>query len=145
MLYCEWVKKKEKWYDRHILTLKTLYHRFSENKNIILIVFIINVFVWVIVNINIIEYGNLSSEYLWKYPYNYVCMTEEKYTDEIHKVIKEPDEKIDEYAYIPLISNDGGEYVGISEDSYNKLTKNKKEHIKQGEVKAVLGKIKTRR
>ena len=108
-----WVKKKEKWYDRHILTLKTLYHRFSENKNIILIVFIINVFVWVIVNINIIEYGNLSSEYLWKYPYNYVCMTEEKYTDEIHKVIKEPDEKIDEYAYIPLISNDGGEYVGI--------------------------------
>lgn len=56
-----WVKKKEKWYDRHILTLKTLYHRFSENKNIILIVFIINVFVWVIVNINIIEYGNLSS------------------------------------------------------------------------------------
>lgn len=87
------MKKKEKWYDRHILTLKTLYHRFSENKNIILIVFIINVFVWVIVNINIIEYGNLSSEYLWKYPYNYVCMTEEKYTDEIHKVIKEPDEK----------------------------------------------------
>ena len=140
-----WVKKKEKWYDRHILTLKTLYHRFSENKNIILIVFIINVFVWVIVNINIIEYGNLSSEYLWKYPYNYVCMTEEKYTDEIHKVIKEPDEKIDEYAYIPLISNDGGEYVGISEDSYNKLTKNKKEHIKQGEVKAVLEKVKTRR
>lgn len=137
-----WVKKKEKWYDRHILTLKTLYHRFSENKNIILIVFIINVFVWVIVNINIIEYGNLSSEYLWKYPYNYVCMTEEKYTDEIHKVIKEPDEKIDEYAYIPLISNDGGEYVGISEDSYNKLTKNKKEHIKQGEVKAVLEKSK---
>ena len=135
-------KKKEKWYDRHILTLKTLYHRFSENKNIILIVFIINVFVWVIVNINIIEYGNLSSEYLWKYPYNYVCMTEEKYTDEIHKVIKEPDEKIDEYAYIPLISNDGGEYVGISEDSYNKLTKNKKEHIKQGEVKAVLEKSK---
>lgn len=97
---------------------------------------------WVIVNINIIEYGNLSSEYLWKYPYNYVCMTEEKYTDEIHKVIKEPDEKIDEYAYIPLISNDGGEYVGISEDSYNKLTKNKKEHIKQGEVKAVLEKSK---
>ena len=95
-----------------------------------------------IVNINIIEYGNLSSEYLWKYPYNYVCMTEEKYTDEIHKVIKEPDEKIDEYAYIPLISNDGGEYVGISEDSYNKLTKNKKEHIKQGEVKAVLEKSK---
>ena len=137
-----WVKKKEKWYDRHILTLKTLYHRFSENKNIILIVFIINVFVWVIVNINIIEYGNLSSEYLWKYPYNYVCMTEEKYTDEIHKVIKDPDEKIDEYAYIPLISNDGGEYVGISEDSYNKLTKNKKEHIKQGEVKAVLEKSK---
>lgn len=137
-----WVKKKEKWYDRHILTLKTLYHRFSENKNIILIVFIINVFVWVIVNINIIEYGNLSSEYLWKYPYNYVCMTEEKYTDEIHKVIKEPDEKIDEYAYIPLISNDGGEYVGVSEDSYNKLTKNKKEHIKQGEVKAVLEKSK---
>lgn len=137
-----WVKKKEKWYDRYILTLKTLYHRFSENKNIILIVFIINVFVWVIVNINIIEYGNLSSEYLWKYPYNYVCMTEEKYTDEIHKVIKEPDEKIDEYAYIPLISNDGGEYVGISEDSYNKLTKNKKEHIKQGEVKAVLEKSK---
>lgn len=137
-----WVKKKEKWYDRHILTLKTLYHRFSENKNIILIVFIINVFVWVIVNINIIEYGNLSSEYLWKYPYNYVCMTEEKYTNEIHKVIKEPDEKIDEYAYIPLISNDGGEYVGISEDSYNKLTKNKKEHIKQGEVKAVLEKSK---
>ena len=137
-----WGKKKEKWYDRHILTLKTLYHRFSENKNIILIVFIINVFVWVIVNINIIEYGNLSSEYLWKYPYNYVCMTEEKYTDEIHKVIKELDEKIDEYAYIPLISNDGGEYVGISEDSYNKLTKNKKEHIKQGEVKAVLEKSK---
>lgn len=101
-----------------------------------------NVFVWVIVNINIIEYGNLSSEYLWKYPYNYVCMTEEKYTDKIHKVIKEPDEKIDEYAYIPLISNDGGEYVGISEDSYNKLTKNKKEHIKQGEVKAVLEKSK---
>ena len=100
-----WVKKKEKWYDRHILTLKTLYHRFSENKNIILIVFIINVFVWVIVNINIIEYGNLSSEYLWKYPYNYVCMTEEKNTD-------------------------------------NKLTKNKKEHIKQGEVKAVLEKSK---
>ena len=65
-------------------------------------------------------------------------MTEEKYTDEIHKVIKEPDEKIDECAYIPLISNDGGEYVGISEDSYNKLTKNKKEHIKQGEVKADL-------
>ena len=32
-----WVKKKEKWYDRYILTLKTLYHRFSENKNIILI------------------------------------------------------------------------------------------------------------
>ena len=28
-------KNKEKWYDRHILTLKTLYHRFSENKNII--------------------------------------------------------------------------------------------------------------
>lgn len=101
-------EKERKWYDRYILTLKTLYHRFSENKNIILIVFIINVFVWVIVNINIIEYGNLSSEYLWKYPYNYVCMTEEKYTDEIHKVIKEPDEKIDEYAYIPLISNDGG-------------------------------------
>ena len=137
-----WMKKKEKLYDRHILTLKTLYHRFSESKNIILIVFIINVFVWVIVNINIIEYGNLSSEYLWKYPYNYVCMTEEKYTDEIHKVIKKPDEKIDEYAYIPLISNDGGEYVGISEDSYNKLTKNKKEHIKQGEVKAVLEKSK---
>lgn len=67
-----WMKKKEKWYDRHILTVKTLYHRFSENKNIILIVFIINVFVWVIVNINIIEYSNLSSEYLWKYPYNYV-------------------------------------------------------------------------
>ena len=76
------MKKKEKWYDRYILTLKTLYHRFSENKNIILIVFIINVFVWVIVNINIIEYGNLSSEYLWKYPYNYVCMSEEKYTEE---------------------------------------------------------------
>ncbi len=56
--------------------------------------------------------------------------------------ILEPDEKIDEYAYIPLISNDGGEYVGISEDSYNKLTKNKKEHIKQGEVKAVLEKSK---
>lgn len=119
-----------------------MYHRFSENKNIILIVFIINVFVWMIVNINIIEYGNLSSEYLWKYPYNYVCMTEEKYTDEIHKVIKEPDEKIDEYAYIPFISNGGGEYVGISEDSYNKLTKNKKEHIKQREVKAVLEKSK---
>ena len=136
------VKKKEKWYDRHILTLKTLYHRFSENKNIILIVFIINVFVWVIVNINIIEYGNLSSEYLWKYPYNYVCMTDEKYTEKIHKVIKEPDEKIDEYEYIPLTSNDGGEYVGISEDSYNKLTKNKKEHIRQGEVKAVLEKSK---
>lgn len=137
-----WMKKKEKWYDRHILTLKTLYHRFSENKNIILIVFIINVFVWVIVNINIIEYGNVSSEYLWKYPYNYVCMTEEKYTDEIHKVIKEPDEKIDKYVYIPLISNDGGEYVGISETSYNKLTKNKREHIKRGEIKAVLEKSK---
>ncbi len=60
-------------------------------------------------------------------------MTEEKYTDEIHKVIKEPDEKIDEYAYIPLISNDGGEYVGISEDSYNKLTKNKKKSISNRE------------
>ena len=133
------LKRYNKWYDKHIFQIKMFYYRFSENKNIILISFIINVFVLVVVNINVVEYSNLSSKYLWKYPYDYVCMTEERYADILHNEIQTPEEKLQIIPYIFLESNDGGEYIGISESSYEGIT-TKRENLNKGEIKAVFQK-----
>lgn len=131
--------KKGKWYYAHLLKIKNLYYRFSESKNIILLVFIINFFVFVFINLNIIEYGNTTSQYIWKYPYDFVWLTEKRDIDEISNVTGKCRGEIKACQYTILSSADGGSYMGISITSYNQFT-GKKVDLKSGEVIAVMQK-----
>lgn len=133
------LKKKEKWYYAYLLRIKNLYYRFSESKNIILLVFVINFFVLVFINLNIIEYGNTTSQYIWKYPYDFVWLTEKRDIDEISNVTGKYRGEIRACQYTILSSADGGSYMGISITSYNQFT-GKKVDLKSGEVIAVMQK-----
>lgn len=133
------LKKRDRWYERYLLKVKNLYYRFSENKNLMILIFTINFFVLVIVNINIVEYSNLSSRYLWKYPYDYVWMTEQKNVDLIETAVSDLKNKTAIYSYVTLSSDDGGEYTGISETSYKQLTGNEVS-LKSGELISLIEK-----
>lgn len=133
------VKNTGQWYMTHLLQIKNLYYRFSENKNIILIVFVINFFVLVFINLNIVEYGNTSSRYLWKYPYDYVWMTDEEEAKKIEQKVSVLDGETDVYPYVRAKSNQGGEYIGISLSCYNQISR-KSEQLNKNEVIAILQK-----
>lgn len=133
------LKKRERWYERYLLRVKNLYYRFSENKNLIFLIFTVNLFVLIIVNVNIVEYSNLSSKYLWKYPYDYVWMTEQKNVGMIEDLTADLENETEIYSYVTLSANDGGEYVGISEASYKRLTGNELS-LRQGELISLIEK-----
>lgn len=135
------LKKYTRWYDRCLIVAKNLYFRFSENKNIIFIATIINFLVLVFININIVEYGSTTSQYMWKYPYDYVWMADSHNRSEIETFGDQYDLQSEEYRYIPLNCNEGGEYIGISNSSYHAISGNDIE-LKEGEFLAVLQKAK---
>lgn len=131
--------KKGKWYYAHLLKIKNLYYRFSESKNIILLIFIINFLVFVFINLNIIEYGNTSSQYIWKYPYDFVWLAEKEDMYELSNITGKYRGEIKTCQYMILSGADGGTYMGISITSYNQFT-GKKVDLKSGEVIAVMQK-----
>lgn len=116
------MKKREKWYYRHLLRVKNLYYRFSDSRNVMLAVFLINFFVLAFVNVNIVEYGNTASKYLWKYPYDYVWVTEKEQIETVRKAASEWENETKVCPYTKVLSNDGGEYIGIPASSYRQLT-----------------------
>lgn len=132
-------KRREKWYNKYLLKVKNLYFRFSENKNLMLLIFIINFFVLVVVNMNVVEYGNVSSKYLWKYPYDYVWMADQENARRIGEAVQASEHETNIYPYVTLSSNDGGAYVGISEYSYRRLTGNE-ESLNPGELISLIQK-----
>lgn len=133
------LKKKEKWYYAYLLRIKNLYYRFSESKNIILLVFVINFFVLVFINLNIIEYGNTTSQYIWKYPYDFVWLAEKKDIDEISNVTEKYRGETKACQYTILSSADGGSYMGFPVTAYNQFT-GEKVDLKSGEAIAVMQK-----
>lgn len=135
------LKKRESWYNRYLLKVKNLYYRFSESKNLVMIVFVINIFVLVFVNINVVRgSGDVrSSKYSWKYPYDYVWMTEERYADTIKHAVSGSESGTNLYPYTKITTHDGGEYIGIPESSYEELT-GKEEHIDPGEIVSIIEK-----
>lgn len=134
-------ERRKTWYDKHLFKIKNLYYRFSENKNIIFVIFVINFFVLVFVNVNIVEYGNTSSKYMWKYPFDYVWMMEKKDADSFEENIQTCKHETSRYPFVQLTSTDDGEYVGISLSSYQRVTKHN-EQLQKGEILAVLQKDK---
>lgn len=115
-------KKRERWYYRHLLKVKNLYYRFSDSKNLMLAVFLIQFFVLAFVNINIVEYSSTASRYLWKYPYDYVWVTDEKHTETVKKAISEWKNVTKVCPCVKVTSNDGGEYTAISASSYKQFS-----------------------
>ncbi|MCI8709660.1 MAG: ABC transporter permease [Dorea sp.] len=141
-LALRFMKKREKWYYRHLLRVKNLYYRFSDSRNLMLAVFLINFFVLVFVNMNIVEYKNTTSKYLWKYPYDYVWMTEKEQIETIRKASSEWENEMKICPYTKVFSNDGGEYIGISLSSYRQLSRRKAE-LEPGMFLSIIEKAKS--
>lgn len=135
-----WLEKR-RWYSTHLLQMKNLYYRFAEMKNVILVVFMINFLVLVFVNVNVVEYGNTSSQYMWKYPFAYVWMTDAENAARIEQETHGAAGETEVYPYLHLTGNDGGDYLGISVSTYNQLT-GAAEHLQTAEVIAILQKAK---
>jgi len=136
------LKKKERLYYAYLLKTKNLYYRFSESKNMILLVFVINFFVFVFINLNIVEYGNTTSQYIWKYPHDFVWLTEKENIDEISNVTEKNQGETKGCQYTVLSSADGGSYFGISMTSYNQFSGEKLD-LKSGEIIAVMQKARS--
>lgn len=136
------LSRRQKWYFRHLFRIKNLYYRFSENKNIILLIFVINFFVFVFVNLNIVEYSATSSKYLWKYPYDLVWMTEKEHTDDIIRITNQLNPETTFCPYKIVSSGEGGRYLAISEEFFRKFT-GVREKLKAGEILAVMQKADT--
>lgn len=121
-LVLAFLKKREGWYGRHLLKIKNLYYRFAENKNFMFVVFVVNFFVFSFVNTGIVEYSGTDSRYLWKYPYDYVWLTEGKYTDTIREASQGVENETRTCPYVKGMSRDEREFIGISESSYQDFT-----------------------
>ena len=133
------LKRRERWYNSHLLSIKNLYYRFSKNKNVILLAFVLDLFVLVFINMNVVEYGNTSSNHLWKYPFDYVWVTEEEHMGNIRRGAGDFDRGMSVYPYINLSDTDGGEYIGLPVSAYNRLAQ-KEERLNQGEILAIMQK-----
>lgn len=133
------LRNREGWYYRHLLEIKDVYYRFSDNKNIMLLSFVINFAVLVFVNVNIVSYGNTASRYLWKYPYDYVYMTEKAQADSLIKEFRPEEGVTGEYSCMFLSCIEGGRYIGMPLSDFNRLS-GKEEELRPGEIIAVLQK-----
>lgn len=133
------LKKRERWYDNHLLTIKNLYYRYSESKNMILITFLINFFVLIFVNTNIVEYGNTSSDHWWKYPFDYVWMVKEEQVERIRYAAQDAAEDMSVYSCALPKDVDGTEYIAISVSDYERLA-GKSIQLKHKEILAILQK-----
>lgn len=133
------LKKREKWYYKYLLRIKNMYYRFADNKNIMLLSFVINIVVLVFVNMNIVEYGDTDSRYLWKYPFDYVYIIEENRAEGFLQEIKTKEGTEDAYPCIFLTSTEYEEFIGMPVSAFNRLA-GKDEELRPGEVIGILQK-----
>lgn len=133
------INRRGKLYYKHLLKIKNLFYRFSENKNIILLIFVIDFLVFVFINMNITEYSNTSSQYMWKYPYDLIWMTDQKYVDDIENFTSCLSRETKICPYKTMSSTDGGKYMGIPVSFYNEFVSGKRK-VGSGEILAVMQK-----
>lgn len=133
--------RRERWYFKHLLRIKNMYYRFADNKNIMLLSFVINFVVLVFINMNIVEFGDTDSRYLWKYPFDYVYAVEEGQTESLLLEIKPEGKEVDVYPCIFITSLEEGEYIGMPASAFWKLA-GKEEELRPGEVIGILQKDK---
>lgn len=152
---------RERWYFKHLLRIKDLYYRFADNKNIMMLSFVINFVVLIFINNNIVEFGCTDSRYLWKYPYDYVYAVEEGKADALLRELggkhgEELGEKSGSgegqekgsaegggetgaYPCLFLTCEEYGEYIGIPLSAYNGFT-GEEEELEPGKIFGVLQK-----
>ncbi len=134
---------RERWYFKYLLRIKDLYYRFADNKNIMMLSFVINFTVLIFITNNIVEFGCTDSRYLWKYPYDYVYAVEEGKADEfVRKFGGEGEADISAYPCLFLTCTEYGEYIGIPLSVYKRFT-GEEEGLEPGKVFGILQKSET--
>lgn len=131
--------RREGWYYRYLLRIKDLYYRFADNKNIMLLSFMVNFTVLVFINNNIVEFGATDSRYLWKYPYDYVYAVEQGQSGEFLRKIGDEGADADAYPCVFLTCAENGSYIGMPVSAYNALS-GEDEEVLPGEVLSILQK-----
>ncbi len=131
--------RREGWYYRYLLRIKDLYYRFADNKNIMLLSFMVNFTVLVFINNNIVEFGATDSRYLWKYPYDYVYAVEQGQSGEFLRKIGDGGADADAYPCVFLTCAENGSYIGMPVSAYNALS-GEDEEVLPGEVLSILQK-----
>ncbi len=129
----------ERQYYNYLLRIKNLYYRFADNKNIMMLSFVINFTVLIFININIVEYGNTDSRYLWKYPYDYVYAVADEQAVPLCLKLSEAGGDTDAYPCVFLTSVEYGEYIGMPVSAYNRIS-GEEEEVRPGEVLGILQK-----
>lgn len=133
---------REKQYYKHLLRVKDLYYRFADNKNIMLLSFVINFTMLIFINKNIVEFAGTDSRYLWKYPYDYVYAVAEEHVKDFCGEIGEVKSEVDAYPCVFLTCVEYGEYIGMPVSAYSRLSGDEEE-IRPGEVLGILQKHET--
>lgn len=133
------LKNRQRWYYRNLLIIKNMYYRFADNKNIMLLGFMIDFAVLIFINVNVVSYGNTTSRYLWKYPYDHVFAVDGSQEDGLLFELKKTGGRVWTYPCISLTCMEGGEYIGIPVSAFNRLA-GKEEELSEGEIIAVLQK-----
>lgn len=117
----EWLRKRKKFYMRHIFQLNQLYSKFQNNLMILVLLLVIHFFALTYLTLEMASLLPID-KYRENYPYDSVWIARESDQNYAQELAEKYDGEVKEIPMLRVVTRYGGQQIGVSASTYEEMT-----------------------